>query len=211
MESDNAFLNAITGIAWIVVNIAAFILFLVLMVTVGPYVLTGLLVWGIGYGIYHAIFARPDPTKQAFESYRAALAGYERSLEEERRHVELELARAKEDFWRRLDGLRFEQEIATLLRSLGHTVRLTPRSGDEGVDLFIDEDTILQCKAHSVPVSPAVVRELLGAKSYFKARKAILVSTGGFTSGATEFARKTTIELWDANTLVRLQETRRGR
>jgi restriction system protein len=112
----------------------------------------------------------------------------------------------REGFWKALGGVQFENEVADLLRQLGHDVQTTPHSGDEGVDLILDRETIIQCKAHSKPVSPGTVRELLGAKAYFKAGKAILISTNGCTSGAKDFAEKTGIELWDTTHLIALQD-----
>lgn len=131
------------------------------------------------------------PKKQKLVQYRAAVEAYNRS---------------QQSFWMTLSGVQFENEVAALLRKHGHDVQTTPHSGDEGVDLIMNREIIIQCKAHSKPVSPATVRELLGSKQYFKASKAILIASCGCTAGATEFAKKTDIDLWDISHLIELQE-----
>ena len=143
------------------------------------------------------------PKKQKLDQYRAALDQYSAAVEE--------LNRLQQSFWRALSGVQFENEVAALLRKHGHDVQTTPYSGDEGVDLIMDRDIIIQCKAHAKPVSPATVRELLGSKQCFKARKAILIASCGCTSGATAFAKKTDIDLWDISHLIELQEKLNGK
>jgi restriction endonuclease Mrr len=125
-------------------------------------------------------------------------------------HAEAERQRLaawlEQDYWRRLSGNGLELEVGALLEKLGHQVKRTGGAGDGGVDLLIDLDTVVQCKCHAGPASPSVVRDLLGTKTYLRAKRAILVSTGGVTSGAADFARQVEIEIWDAAYLVRLRK-----
>ena len=79
----------------------------------------------------------------------------------------------------------------------------TGRVGDEGVDLLVDKTTIVQCKAHGVPVAPAVARELLGCLTYSRAARAILVSMSRM--GTRSFAEKASIQLWDTAKLISVQ------
>ncbi len=92
-----------------------------------------------------------------------------------------------------LGGIEFEEELGALFRQLGYRVERTPTSGDQGVDLILRKDgrtTVVQCKAHSSPVGPAIARELLGSMVAFRADDAILACTGGFTKSVWEFVQK---------------------
>ncbi|MCI0330728.1 MAG: restriction endonuclease [candidate division Zixibacteria bacterium] len=131
----------------------------------------------------------------------------QRRYEEEQRRLELEkreLAELKRKrFWLEQDGYTFEKNIAKVFERLGHKVRLTKSSGDEGVDIFVDDDKIVQCKATRSQIAPAIVRDLYGTMRDKKAKKGIIVSTGGFSSGCYGFvARHKNIQLWDLNKLL---------
>ncbi len=123
----------------------------------------------------------------------------EKRLEEERKRL---LDLRKREFWLKQDGYTFEKSVAEVFERLGHKVRLTKGSGDEGVDIFLDGNIVVQCKATQFQIAPAVVRDLFGAMHHFDATKGIIVSTGGFSSGCYQFARDKKIELWDLNKLL---------
>ena len=116
------------------------------------------------------------------------------------------LIRTQKEFWERLTGRAFEIEVARLLNTAGYKAQLTPATGDKGVAIFLGDGTIVQCKAHKMPTSPGVVRELYGTLRHMRAPKAILISTSGFTSGVHEFIRGKPIQLWDANRLIAIQK-----
>ena len=126
---------------------------------------------------------------------------------------EKKIARQQLEFWQELDGLGFEQELATLLRDSGYiNVSLTAVSGDDGIDLWADDPDgnpcIFQCKAYQNTVSPAQVRELLGALKSVedKANYAVMVALSGVTGGAEKFAEKNKILIWDGDSLVKMAE-----
>lgn len=154
----------------------------------------------------------------AYEFYRNDLLRYLddiakhllRNIETEIETIKAELKRAqrkKEEYWQSMSGHEFEREMASLLCNIGHSVKRTKGSGDMGVDLFLDETIIVQCKATKSAVSPSVARDLLGTMSHFNADKGILISTGGFTSGTKAFCRDNNIELWDIEKVLSLAET----
>ena len=105
-------------------------------------------------------------------------------------------------YWGNLDGIEFENRIGQLFEDLGHNVEYTSSTGDQGADLFIDKDTVVQCKAHEAQISPAVIRDMYGTMMHFKKKKAIVISTGGFTKGCYQFAKDKPIELWDIDTII---------
>lgn len=167
----------------------------------------------------------PRGTLKAYQSFRYAIRFYHlcvradaetRKAREEQQEADRQLQAAAEaelarrrvraDYWRNLDGFALEDELTRLLTRLGHSARRTRHTGDEGVDIVLDGDTVIQCKCHAGPVSPATARDLFGTMHYFKAKSAILVSTQGFTTGTVEFAGKVGMVLWDADYLATLQE-----
>jgi len=67
---------------------------------------------------------------------------------------------------------------------------------------------VVQCKAHRSLVGPHVVRDLYGVIHHTRASFGIIVSLGGFTRGAVEFARDKPILFVDLDDLIAMQEGR---
>lgn len=130
-------------------------------------------------------------------------AGQQRRQAEERRRRDLS------QYWESLGGYAFEREVGNLYRNMGYRVELTPKSGDQGIDLILMKEgktTIVQCKRHKRPVGPAVARELYGSLIASGADNAILACTGGFTRGVEDFVKGKPITLISALDLVRMNE-----
>jgi Holliday junction resolvase len=121
--------------------------------------------------------------------------------------------RTQKEFWMSLSGKQFEAELAGVFRKAGFRAELTAASGDKGVDIWLYTERgkeIVQCKAHSGPIGPAVARELYGTLQHFGAPAAILASTSGFTKGVRAFARNKPIVLMDLSDIIALQERNSG-
>jgi Holliday junction resolvase len=121
--------------------------------------------------------------------------------------------RTQREFWLSLSGKQFEVELAGVFRNAGFRAELTVASGDQGVDIWLYTERgkeIIQCKAHSGQVGPAVARELYGTLKHFGASAAILASTSGFTKGVKLFARNKPIRLMDLSDIIALQERNLG-
>jgi hypothetical protein len=130
----------------------------------------------------------------ASEKYESSLRTWEASQE-----------KLKREYWLSLDGWAFEHAISTLFRGKGYTAFVTPGSNDGGVDIVLVKDqekVIVQCKNHRSPAAPAMVRDLYGSMVHEGAASAILVCTGGFTSGTKEFAKGKPIELIDLEGII---------
>ncbi|MCP3854036.1 MAG: restriction endonuclease [Actinomycetia bacterium] len=87
-----------------------------------------------------------------------------------------------------VDPTRFEHVIASIFRDVGYTVEVTRRTQDGGKDLVILQDghthAIVEVKRHRQRVGVELVRQLLGVQLRDGERRAILVASNGFTSGA---------------------------
>lgn len=116
----------------------------------------------------------------------------------------------KKDFWTKLTGRQFEVEFGKLLRPFFDDVEVTKGSGDGGVDIIIHDKKstiIVQCKNHKKGIGPEPVRALVGVMSFFQADKAVVVSLGGFTKGAKEFAKSAHgLFLYDLKDVVSLTD-----
>ncbi len=154
--------------------------------------------------IWKELFPRKHPKHRQYARYAEVLSEYRRR----RDNVGLHFDRLQSEFWLKMTGHEFERAVAKLLRDLGYIIRETSGSGDKGVDIFLGEDTIIQCKNHAKPIGPASVRDLAGTRQFFKAKRAILISTRGFTMGALSFAKETQIELWNVDDLMHLKRRR---
>lgn len=123
---------------------------------------------------------------------------------------EAAMERRRREFWEQLDGISFEHELAAVLRKANYTAEVTPRSGDDGVDIWAEKDgeTIaIQCKRYGGAVGPAVVRELHGVLMHLEADRGIVATTGYFTEGAIGFVEDKPIELWTLDEILQLQCT----
>jgi len=116
------------------------------------------------------------------------------------------LLRTQLAFWDNLTGRQFEREVANLFKRSGISSELTPASNDKGVDIVLADGTLVQCKAHKNPISPAVARELYGTIKHFRAPKGILIAKNGFTKGVFGFVSGKPITLMDVNGLIALQK-----
>lgn len=101
----------------------------------------------------------------------------------------------------------FEERVKLLLADLGWTqLQRRGGSGDRGVDLVGTVDgqrTIVQCKRYARSVPPAMVRDLVGARSIQRADRALLVTTGTFTPQGYAEASDQPVDLWDGAELAR--------
>jgi restriction endonuclease len=108
-----------------------------------------------------------------------------------------------------LDALtprEFERYVAGWFHAQGYRVELVGGSGDGGVDVRVwrgGRCGIVQCKRYgpAQPVGPAIIRELVGARTLAGLDHAWLATTGRVTAGARRLALAERIRLVDAATL----------
>lgn len=114
--------------------------------------------------------------------------------EDHKRAYEAEQQQLKtEAYWRGMTGFEFEENLCEVLKSQGIKAELTKKTADGGVDIWVTStrgSIAIQCKAYKKQAGPAAVRELYGVMHGSKAIMGIVVCTGGFTSGAIDFANK---------------------
>ncbi|TMK24342.1 MAG: hypothetical protein E6G64_17500 [Actinobacteria bacterium] len=107
---------------------------------------------------------------------------------------------------RELTPDRFEDWCAARFRDLGYEVKSVGGQGDHGIDLIATKDgekTAVQCRrfAKTRPVSEPQLRDLYGSMHAIGANRAVMVTTGRYTSSARDWARAKPIDLWGPDQL----------
>lgn len=105
-----------------------------------------------------------------------------------------------------MEGHKFEYWCADLLRNNGfENVKVTPGSGDQGVDILCVKDGIkygIQCKNYSGKLSNTPVQEISAGKAFYGCHVGVVMTNNYFTPGAIELAEKTGVLLWDRDKLA---------
>ena len=130
-------------------------------------------------------YKEKHPSKNLL-AYREALRLYEVKCK-----AAHEAEMRKRSYWECLDGYAFERATAEVLSKHQFNAMVTPGSGDGGVDIEVTRNGlkgVVQCKAHVACVGPHVVRDLYGVIHHCGADFGIIVSRGGFSRGAIDFA-----------------------
>ncbi|MBM6602313.1 restriction endonuclease [Priestia megaterium] len=108
----------------------------------------------------------------------------------------------------KMDGRQFEIYLQILFRHLGYHPEVTKQSGDFGADLVMkrDEKIVVQAKRYGYKnrVSLSAVQEVYGAKAYYQANQAWVVTNSYFTKQAKELAAACDVKLVDREDLQEL-------
>ncbi|MGE7718236.1 restriction endonuclease [Priestia megaterium] len=118
----------------------------------------------------------------------------------ERRYMK-ELAQSGMPYIDKMDGYQFEIYLKALFQQLGYKPQVTQKSGDFGADLVMKgkDKIVIQAKRYGVKnrVSLSAVQEVYGAKAYYKANQAWVVTNSYFTKQAKELAAACDVTLVD--------------
>jgi restriction endonuclease Mrr len=159
--------------------------------------------------VYQAAKEAEETRRLEAERQRKEIERHEREAERARQEALRAQQRKREQYWESLGGIEFEQELGKLFMARGYHMQSTPRTGDEGVDLVVTKNgktTVVQCKAQKARAGQPVVRDLYGSVFHFRADKAILACTGGFTKGVYEFVQGKPIILIDSSDIARVAD-----
>jgi restriction system protein len=107
----------------------------------------------------------------------------------------------------KMDGLQFEQYLRLLFEEHGYKATVTPSSCDYGADLVIIKDgvkTVVQAKRYKGVVGIKAIQEIIGAKNYYNANKAMVVTNSKFSPAASNLAKVGFVELIDRSELIKM-------
>lgn len=119
-------------------------------------------------------------------------------------HVEPWLVEAADILTIPNNGIDFEHWCAARIEEQGWSVRVSKASGDQGVDIEAMRDGMLvavQCKRYTSPIGNKAVQEAYAGATHYRASKAIVIGTGGYTKAAIDLAANTGVILLDAENI----------
>ena len=104
--------------------------------------------------------------------------------------------------YRKMDGYAYESHVAKRLKSMGYrNVEITAKSGDFGADILAKDwrgfKICFQCKRYNGPVGVKAVQEAISARTFYKCRKAAVVTPSVFTDGAKKLAKTSGVKLYE--------------
>lgn len=104
-----------------------------------------------------------------------------------------------------MNGHQFEYFCADILRKNGFiNVEVTQGSGDHGIDVLAEKDSItyaIQCKCYSSNIGNAAVQQAHTGKSLYHKDIAVVMTNRYFTPQAMAEAKALGVKLWDRNKL----------
>ena len=106
-----------------------------------------------------------------------------------------------------LTGVEFENLLLDKFISLGFKVKSTPKTGDYGADLIIENNNgtkiIVQCKRFNSKVNLKAVQEVIGAVGHYSGDIGVVITNSLFFNSAINLAYSHDIELWDGDCLLK--------
>ena len=103
-----------------------------------------------------------------------------------------------------MTGEQFEELLKAHFEKKGYRVNLTAKTNDYGADLILrknKEITVVQAKRYKNKVGNKAVQEIVSAKPYYKADKAMVITNSFYTKNAINLARANEVVLWNRNKL----------
>lgn len=103
-----------------------------------------------------------------------------------------------------MSGVEFEKLISEIFRFYGFETTLTPKTGDQGIDIVAKKcnTTIaIQAKRYNKSVGNHAIMEAVAGMKHYNADRAIVVTNNYFTESAEILAEENNVDLWNRNIL----------
>ena len=107
-------------------------------------------------------------------------------------------------------GVEFEIFLARFFHRCGYKVQTTQKSNDRGADLILynyGNKYVVQAKRRKQTVGCSAIYEVIAAREYYNADKALVIITSHFSTQAIKLAEELDVELWDKNRLLKELES----
>jgi restriction system protein len=108
-----------------------------------------------------------------------------------------------------LSGGEFETRIASILKQHGFVdVGGTPATGDQGADLIAKmngKTIVIQAKRYQGVVGNKAVQEVIGARHYYCADEAWVITNSSFSASAKDLAQRSQVTLIDGHYLRQIE------
>lgn len=133
------------------------------------------------------------------------LSGFSPSELREKKRLEIERSFDDVD---RMDGYRFEQFVADVLRVNDfRDVTVTKASGDYGVDITASKEKqsyAFQCKCYQSTLGLKPIQEVYSGAKKYGADRAVVVTNSYFSKNAKVLALDLSVQLWDRDVLAEM-------
>lgn len=142
--------------------------------------------------------------RQALQDRRHEL---QRQLRAARQSVQYQAECLLHSGWRHLRGYEFEAFLARAFRLHGLHVKLLGGSGDQGVDLIVQDHGVtvaIQAKGYEHAVSNDAVQQVFTGKQYYGCGACLVITNSRFTKSAREAAARVGCGLVDGDELPAL-------
>lgn len=124
-------------------------------------------------------------------------------------HVDPWLAETQDSLAMPVDGIDFEHWCAARIEEQGWVVRVSKASGDQGIDIEAMRNgklVAIQCKRYAQPIGNKSVQEAYTGATHYRADRAVVIGTGGYTRAAIKLAENTGVILIDAENIAAFTE-----
>lgn len=113
-----------------------------------------------------------------------------------------------DDLWK-MDPYQFEKFIERMYERKGYKASRTSGSNDKGADIIAigkksGYQLVVQVKHHQNKIGTTAVQEVVGARDFYNADKAVLIASSGLTKPAKRYADKTEVLLVERERLLEL-------
>ncbi|GMA63075.1 restriction endonuclease [Alicyclobacillus fastidiosus] len=99
-----------------------------------------------------------------------------------------------------MTGEDFEDALQYTLRKKGWRLETTKKSGDFGADLIGTDPqgrrVVIQAKRWKQKVGVEAVNQVIAARVYYEAERALIITNHYLTNSAWDLAKKANIEAW---------------
>lgn len=131
--------------------------------------------------------------KEYYESYNEYLKAIFDKEEKEKDNIIVKtLQRLNINHIDEMTGFEFEDFIGYLFEKMGYKVIVTQRSGDQGIDIIVQDELIkigIQTKCYSTPVGNKAIQEAVAGRTFYKCDKVLVITNNSFTQSAVELAK----------------------
>ncbi|RZL82716.1 MAG: restriction endonuclease [Sphingomonas sp.] len=124
-------------------------------------------------------------------------------------HIEPWMVKTEDGLSMPVDGIDFEHWCAARIEEQGWVVRVSKASGDQGIDIEAMRGgklVAIQCKRYTQPIGNKSVQEAYTGATHYRADRAVVIGTGGYTRAAIELAENTGVILIDAENIAAFTE-----
>lgn len=107
-------------------------------------------------------------------------------------------------------GVEFEIFLARFFYRCGYQVQTTQKSNDRGADLILYKygtKYVVQAKRRKRTIGCNAIYEVVTAREYYNADKALVIISSNFSKQATRLAEELDVELWDKKRLLKELES----